>query len=148
MSTVPASIIAFVFLWFVLRVMGKSELSEISAFDLVIVFVMGDLIAESVIREDTSTLSAVTAIGTLALLTTLLSWLSWRFDRLRPTLEGLPTIIVRDGKLIDDALRIERISTHDLYEAAREKGIAELSTVELAILEPDGAFSFFTRTDH
>lgn len=146
MATFPASVFAFIFLWFVLRVIGKRELGEMSAFDLVILFVMGDLIAESVIREDTSALSAVVAIGTLALLTIFVSWLSFRFPRLRPVLDGRPTVILRDGEPDEEALAIERMSPEDLVEAAREEGIRDLASVDLVVLESDGKYSFFTRS--
>lgn len=146
MTTVLYSIGVFFLLMAVLRVMGKRELSEMSAFDLVILFVIGDLIAEAVVAEDTSFAGALTAVATFALLAVLMSWLSFRVPRLENVLDGPPTVILLDGVPDEEAMRRERITVYDLNEAARGNGIKDLDEVELAMLEPDRKFSFFTRT--
>lgn len=76
MTTILSSAAVFVGLMLVLRTMGKRELSEMTAFDLVMLFVIGDIVAESVISEDTSLVGALVATATFAVLTVLLSWLS------------------------------------------------------------------------
>ncbi|UMG91100.1 DUF421 domain-containing protein [Nocardioides sp. TF02-7] len=146
MITVVYSVLVFFLLMAVLRVMGKRELSEMSAFDLVILFVIGDLIAEAVVSEDTSFSGAFVAVATFALLTIAMSWLSFRFPRLENVLDGAPTVIVRDGVPDEEAMRRERITVYDLHEAARGNGIEDVDEIELALLEPDGSFSFFTRS--
>ena len=145
MIVVAYSVAVFLLLMGVLRLMGKRELSEMSAFDLAILFVMGDLIAEAVISEDTSFTGALVAVATFALLTVAMSWLSFRFPRLETLLDGTPTVIVRDGVPDEKAMRRERITRYDLHEAARGNGIRDVADIELAMLEPDGSFSFFTR---
>jgi uncharacterized membrane protein YcaP (DUF421 family) len=145
MLTVVYAFAVFWLLWAVLRVMGKRELSEMSPFDLAILFVIGDLIAEAVIAEDTSFAGAATAVATFALLTIALSWVSFRFPNIEKILDGAPTVIVRDGSPDKDAMRRERITTYDLHEAARGNGIRDVKDIELALLEPDGSFSFFAR---
>lgn len=144
MNIVFSATLAYLFIWFVLRVLGKRELSEMSAFDLILLFIIGDLVATAVVKEDTSATSAMIAVGTLALLTVLLSWISWRFKRLRAPLDGLPCVIIRDGELDVEMLAIERVSLDDVLEAARSSGITDLADVDLAVLEPNGNFSFFT----
>lgn len=145
MQTVTHAAIIFVVAWLLIRVVGKREASQLSPFDFVILVVMGDLIAEGVVGEDTSLTGAIIAISTIALLTVVVSWASWRLPRARPVFEGLPTILIRDGEVLREALRIERLTLADLHEAARAKGIRDLATVGWAVLEQDGSFSFFER---
>ncbi|MCY4725570.1 DUF421 domain-containing protein [Nocardioides sp. STR2] len=145
MLTVVYAFGVFWLLWAVLRVMGKRELYEMSPFDLAILFVIGDLIAEAGIAEDTSFAGAATAVATFALLTIALSWVSFRFPNLEKILDGSPTVIVRDGTPDKEAMRRERITIYDLNEAARGNGIRDIGDIELALLEPDGSFSFFAR---
>jgi uncharacterized membrane protein YcaP (DUF421 family) len=57
-------------------------------------------------------------------------------------IEGVPVVVVRDGRPIEPALRLERVTLDELLESARNQGIANLRDVELAILEPSGKFSF------
>lgn len=144
MQTVVTSVLAFALIWVVLRVVGKRELSQLSAFDFVILVVLGDLVAEGVVAEDTSLTGAVIAVATFGLLTVALSWLSWRLpSRARPLFEGTPTLLIKDGELIEEALRIERLEINDLHEAARADGIRDLKDIEWAVLEADRIFSFF-----
>ena len=65
-------------------------------------------------------------------------------DRLERA-EGVPTLLIRNGELIEEALRIERLNLEDLRTAARLEGIRDLEDVEWAVLEQDGKFSFFAR---
>lgn len=141
------SVVVFAFLWLVMRVVGKRELSQMSAFDLVLVVVLGDLVTEAVLGEDTSLTTAVTAISAFALLTVAASWASWRFPRRRAFFEGVPTPLITRGKLVREALRLERVTVDDLKEAARAAGYRDLDEIEWAVLEPDGKFSFFAKQD-
>lgn len=143
MSIVLSATVVFVLVWLVVRIVGKRELSELSAFDFVILVVVGDLVAEGVISEDTSVTGAVVAVATIALLTVAMSWLSWRLPRRRSLFEGVPTLLVRDGEIIRESLRIERLDEADLLAAARQNGIERIEDVKWAVLEQDGSFSFF-----
>ena len=149
MSIVLSAAAVFFLVWLVVRVVGKRELSEMAPFDFVILVVMGDLIAEAVIAEDTSVTGAVVAVATFGLLTVAMSWLSWRMPKRRSFFEGVPTLLIRDGRIVEESLRIERLNEADLLAAARENGIESLESVKWAGLEQDGAFSFFAdeRTD-
>lgn len=135
----------FAFLWLVMRVVGKREMSQMSAFDLVLVVVLGDLVTESVLAEDTSLTAAVTAVSVFALLTIAASWASWRWPRRRAFFEGIPTPLISHGRILHEALRLERVTVDDLREAARAEGHRSLDEIEWAVLEPDGQFSFFTK---
>lgn len=141
------SVGVFAFLWLTMRVVGKRELSQMSAFDLVLVVVLGDLVTEAVLGEDTSLTTAVTAIATFALLTIGASWASWRFPRRRAFFEGIPTPLISRGELIEEAMTLERVNVDDLKEAARNEGYRSLDQIEWAVLESDGSFSFFAKPD-
>lgn len=143
MSIVLSAAAVFVLAWLVVRIVGKRELSEMAPFDFVILVVMGDLVAESVIAEDTSVTGAVVAVATFALLTVVVSWTSWMLPKRRSLFEGVPTLLVRNGVVVDEALRIERLNREDLLTAARLEGIRSLDDIEWAVLEQDGKFSFF-----
>lgn len=135
----------FILVWLLVRVVGKREVGQFSPFDFVILVVIGDLVAEGVIAEDTSLTGAVIAASTIGIMTVAVSWVSWRFRGTRSALEGVPTLLIRRGQLVDEALRLERLDVADLHEAARKDGIRDLDDVEWAVLEQDGSFTFFER---
>lgn len=148
MEIVFRAAVIYFFLWFITRVVGKRELGQMSAFELVLLVTMGDLIQQGVTQEDYSVTGAMLAVGTFALLMVAFAYLSWRFPRSRPALEGAPVVLVHDGVLRTDLMRYERLSDTELLEAMREQGIDDVRKVKVGILEPNGKFSFFTDQDH
>jgi uncharacterized membrane protein YcaP (DUF421 family) len=138
----------FFFLWFITRVVGKRELGQMSAFELVLLVTMGDLIQQGVTQEDYSVTGAMLAVGTIALLIVFFAYLSWRFPRSRDTLEGQPVVVVQNGVMLEDVMRYERLPDTELYEALRQQGIDDVRKVKVAVLEPNGNFSFFADQDH
>jgi uncharacterized membrane protein YcaP (DUF421 family) len=60
-------------------------------------------------------------------------------------IEGIPAVLVTDGRVLDEVLRVERIERDELLTSARQQGIADLSQVRLGVLEVDGRISFIQR---
>jgi uncharacterized membrane protein YcaP (DUF421 family) len=139
------SAVLFIAIWVLLRVVGKREMSDLTAFDLVLLVVMGDLIQQGVTQEDMSVTGAFMAVATIGLLMVVTAWISFRFKATRPLLEGVPVVIVHDGEPYEEVLRNERLTINDVHEAARRNGVSDLKDVEWAVLEPDGKFSFLTK---
>lgn len=145
MEIVIRAVVVFAFLWLLTRAIGKRELGQLSTFELVLLVTMGDLVQQGITQEDYSVTGAMLTVGTFALLSVLLSYLSWRFPRSRRVLEGRPAVVVRDGQMQETIMRLERLPDTDLLEAARKEGIADITDVDLAVLENDGSLSFFQR---
>lgn len=146
MEIVLRAAVMFAFLWFVTRVAGKRELGQLSAFELVLLVTMGDLVQQGVTQEDYSVTGAMLTVGTFLLLSVSLSYLSWRFPRSRTLLEGTPAVVITDGEPQTATMAMERLSATELREAARKEGIGDLGEVDLAVLENDGSVSFFRRS--
>jgi uncharacterized membrane protein YcaP (DUF421 family) len=142
-----AAVIYF-FLWFITRVIGKRELGSMTAFELVLLVTMGDLIQQGTTQEDFSVTGAMLAVGTFALLMVFFSWVSFRFKKVRPLLEGMPVVVVQDGRMRKEVMSYERVDEDELVQAMREQGVDDLAKVRIGVLEPDGKYSFFTREEH
>jgi uncharacterized membrane protein YcaP (DUF421 family) len=142
MQVVLRAFVLFLFVWIALRAIGRKELSELTSFELVIIIVLGDLIQQGVTGDDRSVTGAILAVTTFALLTVLISFLGFRFTKLRGVIEGEPAIVVLHGRVQHKVLETQRLDEDDLKEAAREQGIADLSEVDMGVVEADGKFSF------
>ncbi len=145
MDVVLRSAVIFAVLWLVIRLSGKREMAQLSAFDFILLVTMGDLISQSVLQEEYSLTAGTLAVMTFAALSILLGWLTFFFPKARPVLRGQATVVVRDGAVDPGVVRHEMLPYADLQEAAREAGIRDLADVELAVMEVDGSFSFFQR---
>jgi uncharacterized membrane protein YcaP (DUF421 family) len=133
--------VAFVFVLFLTRTMGRRELGSLEPFDLIMLVVIGDLIQQGVTQNDFSVVGAILAGGTIAIMTMATSFLNWRFKRLRPILEGEPLILVQDGKLIERNLKRERITPEEVAEQARIQQVASFDEIRWAVLETNGQIS-------
>jgi uncharacterized membrane protein YcaP (DUF421 family) len=146
MQIVVRASVMFVFLFIVMRTMGRKELAELSAFELILIIVMGDLIQQGVTEQDNSLTGAITAIATFVAWMLALSYVSYKSSRARKLLEGRPVIVVRDGEPQKKMLQYERLTLDEIEDAAREQGIGDLREIAVGVLENDGSFSFI-RTD-
>jgi uncharacterized membrane protein YcaP (DUF421 family) len=146
MEIVLRATVIFFFLWVLTRLLGKRTLAQLSTFELVLLIMLGDLIQGGVTQDDTSLTGATLAAGTMAFWVLSFSFLSWRFQQAERVIEGVPAVLISDGKVIDEALRIERMPYSDLSEAARQQGIGDLAEVKLAVLETNGLVSFIKKS--
>jgi uncharacterized membrane protein YcaP (DUF421 family) len=142
MEIVLRSVAVFAFLWFMMRAIGKKELSQLSAFELVLLIVIGDLVQQGVTQEDMSVTGAVLATGTFALLAVGMSYTGFRWNRTLKVIEGMPVVIVADGRMLLEPMRIERLTEEEVVGEARQQGIADIADIRYGVLEPDGRFSF------
>jgi uncharacterized membrane protein YcaP (DUF421 family) len=142
MDIVLRSVLAFLFIYFLMRIVGRRELSTLEPFDLILLVVIGDIAQQGITQSDHSFTGLVLAIGTFALMTILVAYLGFRFRRLRPILEGVPLVLVQDGKPIEPNLRRERITIEELEAEARLVQIDSLEKVRFAVLERGGRISF------
>src|SRR5256714_1965529 len=139
------AVFLYAFVVFLIRIMGRRELSSLSAVDLVLLIVLGDAIQQGLTQDDYSVTGAVIAVSTIAAVQVLTSYLSFRSRGARRVLEGDPIVIVQDGKLIDGNLRRERLTEDELAEEMRKQQIASVKQVEWGILESDGTISFIQK---
>jgi uncharacterized membrane protein YcaP (DUF421 family) len=132
----------FWFLFLVSRAVGRRELAQMTAFELMLLVIVGDLIQQGVTQNDMSVTGAVLAVSTLAAWVLILSYASFKWKKADRVLSGIPVVVVRDGRILDEVLRIERVPEDELITAAREQGIGDLANVRVGIIEADGKFSF------
>ena len=147
MDIVLRGIVIFFFLYVLMRIIGRRELSSLEPFDLILLIVLGDAVQQGLTQDDYSLTGAFLAIGTIALLQLGISYTNFRFPKLRPILDGEPIVVVQDGKAIEKNLRRERVTPDDLAAAMRRQGIASLEEVQWAVMETSGTISFIKKSD-
>ena len=145
MDLVLRTMFAFVLILVITRAVGRRELSSMEPFDLILLVVIGDLVQQGVTQSDYSLTGATTVLVTMAVLVVATAWLSFRFARLRPILEGEPTLLIADGEILSRNLRRERMTVDELGAEARLAQIGSLAEVRYAVLETSGKISFLTR---
>ncbi len=146
MDLVLRTAFVFVLILVVTRAVGRRELSAMEPFDLILLVVIGDMVQQGVTQSDYSLTGTTTVICTLAVLVVATAWLSYRFARLRPLLEGEPTLLISDGRLLERNLKRERMTVAEVEAEARQQSIGALADVNYAVLETNGKISFVTKS--
>lgn len=142
MDIVLRAAVAFALILFLTRIVGRRELSTLEPFDLILLVTIGDLVQQGVTQNDFSVVGMFLAVGTIAVLTVVFSYLPWRFQVLRPILEGEPVIVVQDGEVIKKNLKRHRLTQEEVAAAARQQNIGSLADVQWGVLETNGSLSF------
>jgi uncharacterized membrane protein YcaP (DUF421 family) len=123
-----------------LRVFGKREVGQFTLYDLVLVLLVANAVQPAMTGPDTSLGGGLVIILTLVLLNFLVGQLD-RLGLFHRLLEPEPTVVVRNGQYLAGNMRREGVEREEVESAIREHGIDDVSDVQMAVLEPDGAIS-------
>src|SRR3954454_1479447 len=146
MDLVLRATVLYVFIVVVMRVIGRRELSSMSPIDLILLIVLGDAVQQGLTQDDYSVTGAFIAVATIASLQVLTSYVSFRSGRARKVLEGLPIVLIEDGKIVQENLNRERMTEDEVAEEMRMQQISAFSEVQWGILESNGSISFVQKS--
>jgi uncharacterized membrane protein YcaP (DUF421 family) len=128
-----------------LRIGGKREIGQMTAFDLVVILLIANAVQNAMVGSDVSVTGGLVAALVLLILNFGLGFARERVPFLRRAVQGEPTLLVSRGKFLEPNLRREGIDDDLVMMAIREHGIGELKDVEMAVLETDGSISIVPR---
>ncbi|MBQ4267576.1 MAG: DUF421 domain-containing protein [Clostridia bacterium] len=123
------------------RLMGKRQIGELQPSELVITILISDVASMPLQNMEMPLISTVTSLLVLVMFEVLLSIISIKSRRVRKLLQGNSVMIIKDGKLIESRLKLIRYSVDDLMEALRLKDVFDISQVQYAYIETNGAIS-------
>jgi uncharacterized membrane protein YcaP (DUF421 family) len=123
------------------RLSGKREVGQMTPFDLTLLLLLSNSVQNAMTGPDTSLAGGAVAAATLLIMNYGVAGLSGRNRKLRRLIEGQPSLLVHDGKVIEPHMARERVSMDELNRALREHGISSCDQVALAVLEVDGSIS-------
>ena len=146
MDIVLRAFFAYVFIVFLMRVVGRRELSSMAPSDVILLVVIGDLVQNGVTQSDYSMTGVVLAVSTIGLCAMASSLLIFKSRLAQKVIEGGPLIVVQDGKPIERNLKRERVTVEDLLSAARRQNIAKLDDVAWAVMETSGEITFIKKS--
>ncbi len=136
-----------VFMYFytlaVTRLLGKRALGDLSAFDYIIVIAIGTATGDPMIFPDVPLLHGMLVLTAVVLLERALAYWTMHSRRLEKVAESTPSLLIRDGEILSDGLKDERVSEEEILSLLRLEGVRDLGAVERAYLEPTGNLSVF-----
>jgi uncharacterized membrane protein YcaP (DUF421 family) len=147
MSSVLRAIVVYIVLFLIFRIAGRRTLSQITTFDFVLLLIVSEATQNAMIGDDYSITNAMLVITTLVGLDIGLSLWKRRFPSLYKFLDGVPLIIVEEGKPLQDRMAKARVDESDVLTAARElQGLERMEQIKYAVLERSGGISIIPKS--
>jgi uncharacterized membrane protein YcaP (DUF421 family) len=130
-----------------IRLTGKRQLGQLSAFDLVLLLIIANAVQNAMVGPDTSLAGGLVAAGVLLFWHQVINRLrrsSRGFDKL---IAGEGVMLIKDGAILEEHVRRAGVTPEELLQALREHGVATVAEVRLGVLEPDGSVSVIRYDD-
>jgi len=129
-----------------LRLCGKRAFGEMSAFDVIVLVLVGGTLRSAITGDDKSLTAPFVGVAFILLTDKALAWVCTRFPRLNRWVEGRPRIVVTHGVRDRTALRKENLPEAAFERALHKQGWEDEREVQLGRLEPNGKMTFIRRT--
>jgi Predicted membrane protein len=137
----------YIFIYIIMRMMGKREIGKLSVFDLVISIMIAEIAVIVIESTDKPLWTAITPMCFLAFTQIGIAFIALKNNKLRVWVDGKPSVIVRDGHLNRKEMTKQRYNLDDLMAQLRENGVTDIDQVKLAVLESTGKLSVITKQD-
>ena len=133
--------LAYLALIVLMRITGPRTLSKMNAFDFVVTVAIGSTLATVLLSKDAALVDGVVALALLIMLQWLITWLATRSEQVTRLIKAEPVLLVRDGRMLHQAMHRARVIEADILQAVRQQGKGALDEVSALVLETDGSFS-------
>ncbi|WP_026461508.1 DUF421 domain-containing protein [Adhaeribacter aquaticus] len=141
-SVILRAVIVYFLVFIILRMAGKRTLGEMTAFDLVLLLIISEAVQNALVDDDHSITGSMLVILTLVFTDVMVSLGTNKYRLLDNIVNGIPLIILENGKCMPDRMKKARLQEDDIMEAARKsQGLESLDQIKFAVLEKDGSIS-------
>lgn len=142
------AILSLVTLFLITKMLGKKQVSQLSLFDYVIGISIGNFAAEMTINLETNELNGILAVVLFGIFAYVISYLSMKSIVLRRFFMGTPTIIIENGKILENNMKKIKLDVNELLEELRASGYFNIGEVEYAVMEVSGDISILPKSEY
>lgn len=135
------TVILYAVVIFAVRVMGKRQIKEMQASEIVVTLMISNIAAMPMQEVGISIFTGIVPILTLVITEMAMSYIMLKSRSFRQLISGMPVVVIEKGEVNQAAMRSLRLSNEDLFEELRKKNIFDPGAVEYAIIETDGVLS-------
>jgi len=148
LDVIISSFVALAYLFVLARVIGKRQISKLTFVDFIIAITIGSISAEMAVKIEGSIVHGLLAMSIFGLFPIISGWLSMKSKVMRNFFDGNATVLIKDGKILEDNLKSERLTTEDLLEMLRSEKVFKVADVEFAVMESSGKLSVLQKADN
>lgn len=135
----------WMFLWLLLlaRMLGKRALNDLTPFDYIMVIALGSAVGDPMMAPNVPLVHGMMVMTVIVFLEMLLARWTRRSKTVEKVVDSTPTLLIKNGRILDPAMGVEAISDRELLMLLRLEGVRNVGRVERAYLEPSGQLSLF-----
>jgi uncharacterized membrane protein YcaP (DUF421 family) len=141
MAAVFRAIFGYLFLIFIVRVVGRRPGKQLTPFEFVLVFFMGGLTLTGMVAQEVSFTNALCQIITVALTHFAIAWARSKSPRFARLTDGTPLMLLQKGRWHSETMKREGIQEADVMDSARDSSISSFEEIDSAVLERNGEVS-------
>lgn len=142
------SILFLLIMLFTTKILGKKQISELSFFEYVSGITIGSIAGEVITGLESNIYHGILAILIFGFVTLIVDFLSLKSKSFRDFVEGRGTVIIKDGKILEENLKKEKYTIDEISALLRQKDIFRVADVEFAVLEPRGNLSTLLKKEY
>lgn len=139
------TILVLIILFFITKMMGKKQISELNFFDYVVGITIGSIAADISLDIEKNMIAGIAALFIYGFISYIISFVSIKSILARRFFIGVPTVLVEKGKIIESGLKKSKIDVNDLLMVARENGYFNLDEIDYALMEVNGNISLLPK---
>ncbi|MDC0760073.1 DUF421 domain-containing protein [Brevibacillus sp. AG] len=141
------SIGAVAYLFLLTKIIGKRQIKQLTYIEYIVGISIGSIAAFMATEMDGPIYHSLIGMGVFALFPVIMEWLSLKSKFLRDLFEGKSTVLIKEGKILEDNLKKERLTAEDLMEQLRIKNVFRVADVEFALMETSGEVSVLLKSE-
>jgi len=145
---VVRAIISFFTLLILTKFLGKEQISQLTFFDYILGITIGSIASEATVDLSSRAWPHFIGLVSWAGLAFLMQFITLKWRYAAKVIEGEPTIVIMNGKIMENVLRKMKFRISDILTLLRNQGIFDLNEVDYAILEPNGSLSVLKRAEY
>ena len=138
MGAVLRAAFGYLFLVFVVRIVGRRPGKQITPFEFVLIFFIGGITLTPMVGDDRSITNALCQIMTVAVLHYSIAWLKQKSPGFGRVVDGTPLVLIEANRERTEVMQKMRIARADIAAMARDQGLENLEKVDYAVLERNG----------
>lgn len=146
--TLVRTLILYLIIIFLIRLMGKRQIGELQPSELVITILLSEIASIPIQDNEVPILNSIVALFVLVAFEILSSVITLKSPKIRAYMQGHPVIVIRDGEIDYKALKKLRMTLNDLICALRQKDVFDIAQVSYAIFETNGKISVLLKPEY
>lgn len=148
LEVIVRTLVAVIVMFAFTKILGKRQISQLSLFEYITGITIGSITAYISVDVDKNWYLGIIALGVWVLLSFTIEFLQIKSKKSRDLIDGTATILIKDGKILEDNLKKEKLTNQELMEQLRKKNIFQLAQVEFALMEPSGEINALLKSQY